>query len=351
LNLNDKRTQSKLLQIINWLETYVGAEQKTLNSKILRKPEAFGDSQLGRNLRQQLLIKTCPAYKPGVFSQQYRVNVDVLNNYRTKLGLAPSLLRHHNLDRRFEQQAEAIATGDFDYNDTGHRWFDGLQYIPRTLKGQLWAEQGYHYDYDIECCAPNLLLQQARRLNPSMKQLDYINYYLTNKTQVRDELSIKHNLDTGQIKQIINGLFQGGILNHYKDNKILTQVLGNNQKKMSALIEDPYIKEFIKDIKYMWKQISNDIDTGHEYRGEVRRKKKITGRHKSEYYKKLEREVMTPVWKYLKKISVRVHREHDGFRSDVFVIPDELEQVVLVNTGFHVKFVWNKIEVSDTCDD
>jgi hypothetical protein len=349
LNLNDKRTRQKILQVINWVESYIGSDHnRSLNSKILRSPEAFGDSQLGRTLRGLLLIKTNPTYKPGEFSQQYRVNNLVLNRLREKLGMPPVDLKRRKLEERFEVAAEHIESGDFPMNDNGLRWYDGLQYIPRDYKNLMWAEHGYQYDYDIECCAPTLFLQQAQRLNPKIKYLEYISFYLENKNLVRDELSIKYNLSYSQVKQLINGLFQGGVLNTYKENKIFVNVLNKNSYKMREIKQDPFLIELIKDISYMWKQLRKDIDTGHYYLGDVRKSVRLTGSHKSKYYQKLERVVMTSVWKYLKKKSVRYHPEHDGFRSDQFVIPNDLEQVVLVNTGFHIKFVWNKVEVDDS---
>lgn len=346
-NFKEQRTNKRTQQIIEWVEKHIGAETKILHSKILRSPEAFGNSSLGIYLKNNLLVKTCPAYKPGEFSQQYRINIDYLNRLRSELGLSESHLRHNRLEQRFANAADHIASGDFPMNDNGLRWYDGLQYIPRELKPLMWGERGYIYDYDVECCAPTLLVQQARKLNPKMKSLDYINFYLTNKNIVRDELSIKYNLSNMQVKQLINGLFQGGILNSYKDNKIFVNVFNKNFNKMIQVKQDAYLIELIKDISYMWKQLRKDINIGYYYSGDVRKQVRITGRDKSSYYQKLERIIMTPVWKYLKKKSVRVHPEHDGFRSDQFVVPDELEQMILFETGFHVKFKWTKIENTD----
>lgn len=349
MNLNDKRTKQLILRVINWLEAYVGSDQnRNLNSKILRSPDAFGDSQLGRTLRGMLLIKTNPTYKPGEYSQQYRVNENTLNRLREKIGMPPVDLKRRRLDERFAAVADQVESGEFDYNDNGFRWYSTLQYITREYKAAMWAEQGYNYDYDIECCALTLFLQQSQKLNPKMKSLDYINYYLENKNIVRDELSIKYNLSAIQVKQILNGLFQGGVLNTYKENKLFVNVLMKNTYKMRQLKTDPFLIELIKDISYMWKQLRKDIDTGYYYSGDIRKSVRITGKDKSNYYQKLERVVMAPVWKYLKKKSVRVHREHDGFKSDQFVVPNDLEQLVLCETGFHVIFRWTKIEVDES---
>jgi predicted transcriptional regulator len=345
-NFNDPKVRRRTQQVIEWIEKYVGAETLSLSKQVLEQPQAFGSSQLGRYLRGALLIKTCPAFQPGVFSQQYRVNIDYLNRLRKHVGLEPSSLKHNNIDRRFEQQADEIATGNFEYNLSGNRWHNGLQHVPRELKQEYWVARGYTYDYDADTCAPTLLLQRAKKLKPAMKSLSYIEYFIANKKEVRNNLSIAYNLSLAQVKQIINALFQGGILNSYKDNKILGY-LNNNTYKMRQLKQDQFLLELINDIKSMWAVLRSDITTGYEYRGDVRRSKRITGKHKSDYYKQLEYEVMGVVWKSLKKKNIKFFREHDGFRTTEFVVPNELEQLILGETGYHVTFKWDKLDSND----
>lgn len=348
INYNDARVRAKLTHIVHWLETYIGADlNRSLNSKILRSPEAFGDSTFARTIRDYLLIKTNPGFLPGKFSQQYCVNVKHLDQVRSRLGLPLTKLKPTGIERRFEQQADNIRTGEFDYNETGGRSYNGLQNIPREYKQEYWAERNYIYDYDIDTAAPVLLSQRAKQINPKMKQLEYINFFINNKILVREELSIKYNLSSKQVKQVLNGLFQGGRLNCYKDNKIL-ELINNNTYTMKQLANDPFLVELVKDIAYMWQQIRPDIDTGFVWRDDQRRKRQITGKDKSAYYKQLEGQVMTPIYKYLKKNKYQVFKEHDGFRTQQFIAPEEIEQIVLFETGFSVKFSWNKCEVSDS---
>ncbi len=342
-NYDDPRTHAKILHIITWIETYVGAHpNKHLQSTILRSPEAFGDSQLSRYLRNCLLVKVNHGYQPGKFSQSYRVNIDYLDKLRSRIGLEPSKLRRIDIEERFNLQNVNLETGEFEYNSSGGRWYNGLQYISKDIKKQLFAERGYSYDYDIECCAPTLFLQRARQIKPRMKSLEYIEFYLTHKTQVRDELSIKYNLSSKQIKQVLNSLFQGGVLNTYYDNNTF-RYLNRNVTQMNLLKQDEFIKALQKDIKYMWKILRSDVSSTLNINF-----KRLNGRYKSNYYKILEGSIMTHVWSYLKKIKVKCFKEHDGFRSDVFVVPSELEQIVKTNTGYQVKFVWDKVGVIDT---
>jgi DNA-binding protein Fis len=256
--------------------------------------------------------------------------------------MAPTNLRFNRIDRRFEEQLSAIDTGNFNYNETGGRAYNGLQNISKKIKQQEFASRGYDYDYDIECCAPTLFLQRAQQIKPKLKSVDYISFYLNNKTLVRDELCIKYNLTNSQVKQILNGLFQGGVLNTYHDNKIFGYI-GRNFYKMKQLNQDQFIKSLQGDIRYIWKILRDDVKLTVKTNF-----KRCNGKHKSDYYKILEGEVMTPVWKYLKKNKVKHFREHDGFRSSEFVIPSELEQLVKTHTGYQVKFVWSKIELIDS---
>lgn len=342
-NFSDPRSRTRALQIIQWLENYIGADpSRHLHSQILRSPEAFGDSKLGRFLKLYLLVKINPGYKPGKYSQQYRIDPDRLNKLRAKLGLPATELGLNRIEQRFRNQIEAIESGNFPYTEKGGRCYNGLQNVPKAIKQDRFAQNKYIYDYDIECCAPTLFLQRASQLKPSMKSMDYISFYLTNKNEVRDELCIKYNLSTKQVKQVINGLFQGGILNTYHDNKIFGY-LNHNSYKIKQLSQDQFINALQKDIKYLWKILREDIKITLKINF-----KRSNGKHKSDYYKILEGQVMSHVWRYLKKNKIKHFREHDGFRSDVFVIPNELEQVVRDHTGYQVKFVYSKIEINDS---
>jgi hypothetical protein len=342
-NFNDPRCQATAKRVIQWLETYIGAEpNKSLQSTILRSPHAFGDSKFGRYLKNYLLIKTNPSFQPGLYSQQYRVDQDRLNKLRSRVGLGPTELRFTRIEDRFAQQQAQIASGNFEYNETGGRAYNGLQNIPKELKQQMFALRGYQYDYDIECCAPTLLLQKAQQINPQGRSFDYIEFYIANKTIVRDELCIKHNLSNRQVKQILNGLFQGGIFNTYHTNKIYGYV-NHNISKIISLKEDEFIQSLQKDIKRLWQVIKEDIKITLNCNP-----RRLTGTYKSSYYKILEGEVMMPIWRYLKRNKIEHFREHDGFRSMRFVVPYELEELVKRHTGYQVTFIWNKVEVSDS---
>lgn len=344
-NWCDRRTRQRAHQIILWVERYIGSEQRCLHSKILRSKAAFGDSELGRYLRSCLLIKTSVAYKQGEFSQQYTLNNAYLNYLRDQLGMPARTLPMTSIERRFQEQAAEIHSGEFEYTEVGGRWYNGLQLIPRDVKPLFWQEYSYLYDYDIDTCAPTLLYQQAKKIKSKIKPLAYVEFYINHKQEVRDELMIKYNLSGSQVKQIINALFQGGILNSYEHNKILRYV-NMMTYKIAQLKQDQFLVALIKDIKAMWSVLRGQISTGYTYQGDQRRSRRITGKHKTNYYKQLEGEVMSVVWRSLRRNGIKFFKEHDGFRSDQFVIPCELEQEIWRATGFDIKFKWSKVDIS-----
>lgn len=329
LNLNDKRVRRRCLTTIEWLTDSIGLDFKNIHSSTIRKH--IGNSDVGRYLQTLLLTKTNPNYIVGKVSQQYRINEANFNWLCDQLGVEEPQLQHQGVERRFEQQQDAVVSGQFDYKESGDRWHNSLQHIPKDLKSQYWAERGYLYDYDIEACAPTLLLQASQKVNPKQRPLTKIEFYLNNKDQVRNDLSIKYNLTSKQVKELLNGLFQGGVMNYWPTNRLFNTV-NQNHYIMSQLKQDQFLLELIKDIKQMWKSLRSEITC-----------ERITGIHKAEFYRKLEREVMTPVWTYLKKKGVRCFREHDGFRSDTFIIPEDLSHLVQTKTTYQVKFKWTKM--------
>lgn len=340
-NFNDPRVKKRLIKVLKFCEEYIGAGlDQAIHS--LRIRSNFGNNQLGHYLQQTLLVKVNPYYEPGLQSQRYRLNLDNLNFYRQKLDMPPTTLRHRRLEQRFQQQADSINTGVFVYTDTGHRSYNGLQMVPKLEKPKFWAEYGYTYDYDIECCAPTLFLQTAQKINPKMRDLPKIQQYLTDKSKIRDDLCIKYNISSRAAKQILNALFQGSVLNCYSKSQIIKYINGNTWK-MRSLCQDQYLIGLAAEIKYLWGILRSRIDTGYEYKGDQKRKRRITGKHKADYYKHLEGLVMKPIWKHLTRTSVRYFKEHDGFRSDRFIDPDELAQLVFCQTGYRIKFIWNKV--------
>ena len=341
INLEDSRNRRLALRVIEWVEQNIGAEDQRIHSKKLSDPQAFGSSPSGRWLQKYLLVQINDRFQPGEFSKQYRVNEQHLNYLRSLLGLPPTQLRFLRIEARFDQCEDQIASGDFEMNQAEWRSFHTLQYIARRHKADQWSQRGYPYDYDIECCAPTLLYQQAQRIHLTPLHLEAIEAYIEFKKEIRTELSIKLNIGEAVIKQILNGLFQGARMNPYYEHNRILAILGGNTYKMNQIRRNPYIQELQRDIRVMWSILRVKIDTGTEIIDGKEKSRRIRGVDKTNYYQMLESLVMKSVIGHLKKKKIKYFHEHDGFRSTRFIDPNELSDIVFGKTGFRIKFDWS----------
>lgn len=336
-------TQRRTQKIIEYLRDTIGLESRSIHSSQIRR--IFGDSKLGRYLKNMLLITVNDRYEVGHSCKKYSVNTLHLNRVAERIGLPSIELKKLRIEQRFQEQEQQIESGQFEYNlGSDSRLYNGLQYIPREDKIIQWSRRGYCYDYDIESCAPTLLLQRYYKLKPAAAKLCYLEYLIEHKQSVRDQLCVEFNLGSKSVKSLLNAIIMSAPLSHNRDNKIL-RIINNNHYIMRQLKLNEFIQYLIKDIRKLWQVIGLDIERSYYYTSQgVRRKRRLTGRDRTDYYKRLEGEVMKSVRRYMNMRSARVFLEHDGFRSDMFFTPNELEYVVRSQTGYEVKFSWSKIE-------
>jgi hypothetical protein len=118
---------------------------------------------------------------------------------------------------------------------------------------------------------------------------------------------------------------------------------------MRELRLNEFLDYLIEDIRQLWRVLGSDISRGvfYDRRGH-RRRYRLSGRDKTNYYKKLETEVMSSLKQFIYKQTQRVFWEHDGFRSAVFFVPEELSEIIRSRTGYVVRFDWGKMELDDS---
>jgi hypothetical protein len=236
-----------------------------------------------------------------------------------------------------------LTTGEFEYLDKSNRSYNPLQFISKRVRGSLLANHGYTYNYDIEAAAPTLLIQKARKLNPSL-ELVHLEYYTNNRSQVRKEIALECEITEPQVKEVINGVLQGGVVSCWQSSKLF-QALNFNYNSVKNLQNNEKFKGISKDIGQMWLTLKQDFPVRYliDKNGKSRRQR-LSARQKSELYRLLEEEVGVITRRYLKKIKVKCLWMHDGWCCDKFVVPSDVELEVKRATGYSVKLEWNKYE-------
>jgi hypothetical protein len=232
---------------------------------------------------------------------------------------------------------ETLDTGLFEYTTIGHRDYHPLQNLPKRIKQPLLTSKGYRHEYDIECCAQTLLLQHAQSLGFT-KPTPALDRYISDRTSVRSELITRTQLDSKTIKQILTALLNGSNLSCWHTNTIFAYV-NYNKEMIQFLKEDPYIIQYITDIRGMWSEIRK-----HQ---SLRYKERFNAKMKSEMYRVLEESVRVVIQRHLKKTKNRAFIEHDGWSCHTAVDTARLCYEVKQQTGFVIKLDWTIHEYVD----
>ena len=324
-NFNDPRVHKRIVQAIAWATTNLTNEPRSKSQREIADQLGRSDTSIGLYLRNQLLICVDHYYNPETHvCKKYILNQDGLKELRqasstNKIELKPEL----------QQQLDS---GEFEYQDTSDRLFNPIQYIPRRIRQDILTSNNYRHNYDIECAAPTLLYQYAQRSGNLNKNLTYIEHYIANRAQVRNELSIKYNIPLKVIKETINALFQGAYLSHRANTSILT-LLGNQHNLINQLKSDPYLTELRQDISAMWRSISREMREGLN-------KKRLSARDKAAKYRELERLVMDVIKRELRRTKNKFLLLHDGWSCRDVVDITYLLSCVRSSTGYVIKLDW-----------
>jgi hypothetical protein len=336
-NLSDPRTRAKTLAKIKvacgWAFATCHDKETVISKARIDKNLGRSNDNLGNYLRRKLLICTDHHIKYGVAGEKGCAKKYILNEtgYRELMQVlygatllpsdfVPSMQHAQTrecvqafLHRTATKHITELASLTFQMEEKGScpRLFHGLQHLRKEIKTLFW-EGRLPYNYDIQCCAPTLIYQQARALRMADK-CAAIDALLENPKTFRTELASRIGISYKDAKTIINALFCGAVLGRSPHFELFRLV--RSFPKMNALRDDPWIDALRKEIKACWRCIGNA--------GVIPRKRDKRGRlialscdAKWQYYFGLERFVLDEILEYLAKREIKFFPEHDGFRTD-----------------------------------
>jgi hypothetical protein len=258
-----------------------------------------------------------------------------------------------------DEHGPEIISGKFDYKDAAcGRLTHPMQQISRLDKPNIWRHIGYRFDYDIATCAPTLLLQYARKKGFTKETHEY-DAYLANRTAYRQQLADILGVSIKVAKGIITAIFNGARLStSRKDSlmKLIKKELGYFDANLISLLKKvPFIESLRADIKAMWLHLhqtdfpkdkllvtrhsplkhSNTESISVLQVRTYERTKALTGSQRWSLYFRLERQVLNSIRNELESAG-RVFFEHDGWRTDVDVSTEYLQDLIFQRTGFKV---------------
>lgn len=330
-NLNDPRIQRRLKMAIDYVTTYVNPYKPVwLSTLHIDKYFGQGQTKLSKWLRKELLICTNHYYNKDLGQcKKYIQNVDNLNKYINTTNHIPKPA----IEKQVEQQ---LITGDFEYEEKSNRFWNPLQQLPKRVKRPLLAKNGFNYSYDIQCCAPTLLLQYARQCGLS-SPTPLIDAYLVDRTSIRTAIANDTGITEDDAKFVINALLQGGQISYHRESSVSTRLNGN-QYLISKLKENDYLLGIREEIKNLWSSIKPTLPVKYltDKNGKTRRCA-LNGRDKSGVYREQEQLVLKEIKKYLKKNNNRGLLEHDGWTCEKIIDEVELRSYIKSTTGYQIE--------------
>lgn len=324
-NFNDPRVIKKIQQSLDWAETYVKKDQSQwLSTREIQRHVGSLSRPLGKYIRDQLLTVIDPYFNPLTGQcKKYTLNKHGFQFLANQIG--------------YRAQAQITAeiitdldTGDFEYKDINHREYHPLQNLPKRVKKPLLTSKGYRHEYDIRCCAQTLLLQHSRRLG-FKQETPALDHYISDRSQVRDQLKQRLNLDTITIKKILTAILNGASISVWHENMIFSYV-DYNRIMIDHLRGDDYIQQYQRDVRQMWKYLRGNQ--------QLAKGQRFNAKMKSEIYRQLEESVRVVIKRHLKKTKNVAFIEHDGWSSHKPVDIERLRLEVKKQTGFVIELDW-----------
>lgn len=339
-NFNDPRVKKRIRRALGFACSSLSSDKPRHWARVeLDRHFGTQNHSLSKWMRAKLLITDNPqwSYQHGI-CKSYRLNLEGVREMSDCINISNipnypivAQVKKIGVDWAKEQYLPEIQSGAFTYKDKSNRLWNDIQRLPSEIRRPLFAEQGYHWEYDIRACAPTLIYQRARQegLTRPTKTLDA---FLADRQLYRQALAERLDCDEAQAKQIITALFSGAKI---AQGYAIAEILNNDINKLNILKTNTWIIALRKDIKKCWDAIKSSESS-----------LRLKSRDKWMIYFQLERAVMNVVRTELSKLSVRYFLEHDGWRCDTYVDEYSLRLLVKKRTGYSVEFDCVRV----TCD-
>lgn len=342
LNISDPRVYRRCKRALSFALSYTNpTNPKPLSTRVIDQYFGHNGNPLSKYLRSLLLISADNHYNMVTGKcKQYLRNEDGCKQLHQLLDPTTCITTVQNeyVHNIVDEYSTELATGNFNYRDKSHRQWHPLQNIPSEHRKRELSRYGYSHIYDIRCAAPSIILHLARDLGVKLKHTSTIEYYIENRSTVRNNLARELQLSISDVKKLINMLFNGAPVG-FRSDLATTQLLRGDTRTIDLIKNNKFLQQLRSEIKICWHKLSN-----HQIDGEYvmqrsyhadGRKKRITSRDRWHVYFSYERHVMDSVTVYLDKQHARYLIEHDGWSSDIQIDLLELTEHVRSSTGIH----------------
>jgi hypothetical protein len=337
-------------------------KERSWSTRYIDRYFGVSSNPLSRYLRDTLLICTDQHYSSlSHVSKKYKLNLPGVLNLQSVLDEPQShtVVQTRGVEWAKQEFQQELSTRVFKYKNQSNRNWHPLQRVRREVKREVFRDSNLRYQYDIQCCAPRLLLQYSQQIpevldpiklvgpqnrkralwrqGPMDLWLPNLQAYLRDRTQIRTELALRAEITPEVSKEIINALFAGARLGLVEDSAIY-ELLQGDHARIHYLKQDPFVAELRDEIRIMWDYIRPVMPkrTTTTRTGQVKQVP-ISSKQKWNLYFALEMQVLTAITSYLTETNNKFFSEHDGWSCEREVDQICLRNFVRNQTGFDIE--------------
>jgi len=372
-NFDDKRVKARIKQALGFsLGVLSPTKSHQWSTRYIDKFFGSQRNELSKYLRSKLLITTCETFMFGSKSKckEYILNESGVRYLKERLNLFE---RSENTEKNTTQQYIPYCSGsqdintelvkdaykskfnkeltqlDFTYNDKSSRYWHPLQNVRSDYRREILSDAGLQFQYDIQSCAPTLLLRHAQQLvdvfdsngkwkaGPMDLWLHAYQSYLKNRKGVRKMIARDLDIPEDTAKRIINALFAGAQIAPNNPDTDINKLLIGDKARIMCLAQHHYIIALRRDIKIVWEYIEKTLPQVYSNKSGKPRKIALSSKRKWGVYFDLERRVINSVRDYLTESGNKCFLEHDGWTCKNELDITEVERHVLETTGLKIK--------------
>ena len=370
-NFNDPRVVKKTNQALKFVLRYLnprrpsGCSQSQLNKHLGRS-----NNDLGRYLRDKLLITTCNWYhKDRGIIKQYIYNregveelVSIITGISTRCAvLSANALNgslnqlqttnthntqynHYSIQQVVDQYIhngakedfeKELITGKFNYTEKNNfpRLMHPLQNMPVKHRNKLLKEHDFKYEYDIVCCAPTLILYHSYQLGTG-EYMPTITDYIANRKELRQTIANHLEVNPAIVKKIINAMFCGAYISTNHKYSSIFKLLGYDDKKIEYMKNNYWVQSLKEEIKHTWQQIKPHYPQFIRETKNGKLRHQLYAKDKWNIYFRLERLCLYQIKTYLITNNYKSFLIHDGWHTNHEIDTHHLQEYVYNNTGF-----------------
>ena len=367
-NFADPRVKKRIKRALGFaVACFSATKEHSWSTRYIDRHFGISSNPLSRYLRDTLLTCTDQHYSSlSHVSKKYKLNtqgVDFiesqLNGGQTHILHYPCVLQVYGSEWAKEEFAQELSTRVFKYTNKSNRNWHPLQRVRREVKRIVFRDTGLKYQYDIQCCAPRLLLQYSQQIpelldpvavvgpqnakrplwlqGPMDLWLPNLQAYLADRTTHRNQLAHNAEITPELAKEIINALFAGARIALNEDCAVYQLVQGDIAK-IHYLKLDPFLTGLRAEIKTMWEYIKPAMPkrTITTKTGQVKQLP-VSSKQKWNLYFQLEMTVLGAITDYLLETNNKFFTEHDGWSCEHEVDQLALTNFVRTKTGYNIE--------------